>query len=155
MSARKEAVMFRMFECTLEKLNLGFHTQEGSTNLLGEIESPRYKDRYPALFQEEQGFHMLVRCALPPISIKVRGYDKLIKYVQSKRENVRIEFHKKSGQFLVSALLAPQSYEEDLEEFQFSCDLIFPLLILVGRSDKWNQRTIDLMLEEPHLMHQA
>lgn len=145
----------REFEHVLDKLDADFLSYPNDKTITTELSSPAYKLTYPLSAREEQGGHVAVSCPLPPVALPVRGLAAFLEYLRKKTHDIVIEFNHKTKCFEVSTYLSPGLHEEELATFQAECDLVFPLLLEVGRQGIWNTAYIDLVTTPPKDLPQA
>ena len=146
----------KKLERALERLNIEFARFDTGNGLQGDIASMRYKGfRYPADFIEEQHGYVTVLCPLPSVEIEIKNREELLRYLEREEKGFAVTFHEKGNHFSVGTYLAPGSYEEDLERFQATCDMVIPMLVAIGHFGIWNTNLVDLMLAPPETLPQT
>ena len=146
----------REFEHVLDKMEVGFLLYQQDREIEVQLRSPQYpKLLYTIWAQEEQNNHTAIFTLVPPMVKKVEKVDKLLAHIGKKQENLIVEFDEELQRVSVGAYLSPGCHEGEVGEFLKSLDLVYPLLLAVSVSGKWNIKFANMIMAPAETLPQA
>jgi len=144
------------FEYVLDKLDVGFLIYSETHCLETELYSLSYKPlSYSVLATEEQGGCVVISSFLPPTTRPIKKLKQLLSYLGKKLQHALVEFDPENKNFSVTTYLSPGCHEEELNQFQIDCDLLFPPLLLISQEGIWDINFVDLVLAPRNTLPQA